>query len=65
MLRFIFSFCGTSGDAPEAESKEEGKRTQFKLVFMRVRKLANEPDSPMWENLSCAQVPVIARPCTR
>lgn len=38
MLRFLFSFCGTSGDAADVERKEEF----IKLAFKQVQELANK-----------------------
>jgi hypothetical protein len=50
MLRFLFSFSNTEGDAPEVESKDE----ELKVAFEKVQELANEPDTPLRENLNLA-----------
>ena len=50
MLRFLFSFCGTSGDKHEVKPKEE----EVKLAFGKVRELANEPNSSLRKRLTRA-----------
>jgi hypothetical protein len=50
MLHFLFSFCDTKGDATEVEPKDE----ELKDAFNKVRKLANEPDTPLRKNLNIA-----------
>jgi len=52
MLRFLFSFCDTRGDASQVESKDDELRVAFEMV----RGLANEPDTPLRENLNFAWV---------
>jgi len=50
MLRFLFSFCETNGDATEVQRKDE----EIKLAFKQVQALANEPNTPLRENLDRA-----------
>jgi hypothetical protein len=50
MLRFLFSISNTEGDAPEVEPKDE----ELKVAFEKVQELANEPDTPLRENLNLA-----------
>ena len=48
MLHFLFSFCGTKGDATEVKSKDE----ELAAAFKKVRELADEPDTPLRRNLN-------------
>ena len=50
MLRFLFSFCNTSGDASEVEPKDK----DFKYAFDEVQKLANTQKSPLMRHLDQA-----------
>ena len=52
MLRFLFSFCDTKGDATEVEPKEDELNNAFKMV----RDLANEPNTLLRENLNLVYV---------
>ena len=47
MLRFLFSFCDTGGDAAQVESKDD----ELMHAFGMVRKLANEQNTPLRDNL--------------
>ena len=48
MLRFLFSFCDTSGGATEIQPKDQ----EINLAFKQVQLLANEPKSLLRENLN-------------
>jgi len=50
MLRFLFSFCCTRGDATQVEPKEEDLVAAFEMT----RELANEIDTPLRDNLNLA-----------
>ena len=50
MLRFLFSFCSTGGDAAEVAPKDEGLMLAFKMV----QGLANEPNTPLGKHLHSA-----------
>lgn len=50
MLHFLFSFCGTRGDATAVERKDEGLLAAFQMT----RGLANEADTPLRSNLDLA-----------
>ena len=50
MLRFLFSFCGTRGDAAQVEPKDKELIGAFEMV----RKLANEPNTLLGNNLDLA-----------
>ena len=47
MLRFLFSFCETGGDAAQVEPKNE----ELMAAFAKVQELANEPNTPLRTNL--------------
>ena len=53
MLRFLFSFCNTQGDATEVVEPEE---VELKGAFEMVRDLANEPNTLLRENLNLVYV---------
>ena len=50
MLRFLFSFCDTTGDMFEVVPKDK----EFKFAFEEVRKLANTKKSSLMEHLNQA-----------
>jgi hypothetical protein len=50
MLHFLFSFSNTEGSTPKVESKDG----ELKVAFEKVQELANEPDTPLRENLNLA-----------
>ena len=50
MLRFLFSFCGTGGDAAQVEPKDNELIDAFEMV----RELANKPNTPLRNNLDLA-----------
>ena len=50
MLRFLFSFCNTRGNASEVEYKDK----EFKFAFDEVQKLASTKKSPLTEHLDQA-----------
>ena len=47
MLRFLFSFCNTNGDADEVVPNDR----EIRLVFEKVREFANESNSPLGKHL--------------
>ena len=47
MLHFLFSFCSTGGDAAQVQPKNDELMHAFKMV----RELANEPNTPLHDNL--------------
>ena len=50
MLRFLFSFCDTRGDAAQVEPKDQ----ELTAAFGMARNLANNPNSPLRQNLNLA-----------
>jgi len=50
MLRFLFSFCNTRGDAAQVEPKDD----ELLVAFGMARELANEPNTPLRKNLNLA-----------
>ena len=50
MLRFMFSFCNTGGDATQVVPKDE----ELMLAFKMVQGLANEPNTPLEKYLHSA-----------
>ena len=50
MLRFLFSFCNTGGDAAQVEPKDNELINAFEMV----REFANEPNTPLRNNLDLA-----------
>lgn len=50
MLRFLFSFCNTTGEATQVEPKDEELIAAFKMT----RELANEAGTPLRKNLDLA-----------
>jgi len=50
MLRFLFSFCNTRGDATQVEPKDG----ELLVAFRMARELANEPNTPLRKNLNLA-----------
>ena len=50
MLRFLFSFCDTRGDAAQADPKDDELMGAFEVA----RELANELDSPLRNHLGKA-----------
>ena len=50
MLRFLFSFCNTRGNASEVEYKDK----EFKFAFDEVQKLASTKKSPLTDYLDQA-----------
>ena len=47
MLRFLFSFCNTEGDAARVEPKVE----ELAAAFEMARDLANKQNTPLRKNL--------------
>lgn len=47
MIRFLFSFCGADGGTAEVRPKVG----ELKDAFSMAQELANEPDTPLRENL--------------
>ena len=47
MLRFLFSFCGTSGNAAQVEPKDDELINAFDMV----REFANKSGTPLKNNL--------------
>jgi len=52
MLRFLFSFCNTAGNAAQVEPKDD----ELIKAFEMVREFANESKTPLRENLDLAYV---------
>ncbi|KAF9643780.1 hypothetical protein BDM02DRAFT_1319862 [Thelephora ganbajun] len=52
MLRFLFSFCNTSGDTAEVIPKDK----EPVVAFEKDRELANEPNTPLRKSLNLAIV---------
>ena len=50
MLHFLFSFCGTGGDSVQVGPKNG----ELLIAFGMVRELANEPNTPLRDNLNLA-----------
>jgi len=50
MLRFLFSFCDTTGDAAQVDPKDD----DLMVAFETARQLANEPNTPLRKNLKLA-----------
>jgi len=50
MLRFLFSFCDTSGDAAQVDPKDDESMAAFDMA----RELANEQNTPLRKNLNHA-----------
>ena len=50
MLRFLFSFCNTRGEATQVVPKDEELIDTFKMA----QELANEAGTPLRENLNLA-----------
>ena len=50
MLRFLFSFCNTSGDAAQVEPRDDELINAFEMA----REFANEPNTPLRNNLDLA-----------
>ena len=50
MLRFLFSFSNTTGEATQVEPKDEELIAAFKMT----RELANEAGTPLRKNLDLA-----------
>ena len=50
MLRFLFSFCDTRGDATQVEPKND----ELLAAFEMTRGLANEADTPLRNSLDLA-----------
>ena len=48
MLRFLFSFCETRGDAAQFQPKNEG----LAAAFAEVQKLTNKQNTPLRINLN-------------
>ena len=52
MLRFLFSFCETGGDAAQVEPKNE----ELMAAFAKLQELANKPNTPLRINLNSVYV---------
>jgi len=49
MLRFLFSFCDTGGGEAQVDPKDNKLITE---AFEMAQELANEPDTPLRDNLN-------------
>ena len=52
MLRFLFSFCETGGDAAQVEPKNE----ELAAAFAKIQELADKQNTPLRINLNSVYV---------